>query len=128
MNQFGYLLDTHALLWWLADPEALAPEAASIIRDPGTAIFFSAAGAWEMAIKRSLGRLSFPPDLAEVLEANAIRVLPITLAHALAAGDLPQHHRDPFDRIMVAQSKLEGLALLTRDPLLRAYDIAIVPC
>lgn len=128
MTPRGYLLDTHALLWWLAEPDALAPEARAIIRDAGTAIFFSAAGAWEMAIKRALGRLSFPPDLAEMLDANAIEVLPITLAHALAVGDLPHHHRDPFDRIMVAQAKVEGLALVTRDPLMRVYDIALVPC
>ena len=122
----GYLLDTHVLLWWLAEPERLSAEARAVIADGSNALRFSAAGAWEMAIKKSLGRLDYPGNLAEVLAANRIEPLPVTVADALAVADLPLHHRDPFDRMQIAQARLEGLAIITRDPEFDAYGVKLV--
>ena len=119
----GYLLDTHVLLWWLSDPAKLSSEAREAIRDGLNAVYLSSAAAWEMAIKKALGRLVFPGDLEEVLRAEHIEVLPITLSHALAVADLPLHHQDPFDRMQVAQARLENLVLITRDPKFAQYDV-----
>lgn len=121
-----YLLDTNVLLWWLAEPERLSPEATKVIADGSSALYFSAAGAWEMAIKKTIGRLEYPGNLPEVLAENRIEPLPVTLGHALTVADLPLHHRDPFDRIQIAQARLEGLTIVTRDPEFGVYGVALV--
>ena len=118
------LLDTHALLWWLADDPTLSAEARKAIADAGSVVYVSAASAWEIAIKRSLGKLEAPEELDEALAANAFAPLPITIGHALAAGRLPNHHQDPFDRMLVAQAMAEGLTLVTRDENIAKYDVA----
>lgn len=122
----GYLLDTPVMLWWLAEPERLSAEATRVIADGASQLYFSAAGAWEMAIKKTLGRLEYPGNLPEVLAANRIEPLPVSVAHALAVADLPLHHRDPFDRIQIAQARLEGLTIVTRDPEFEAYEASII--
>lgn len=122
----GYLLDTHVLLWWLSEPERLSQEARSAIADGTREVFFSAAGAWEMAIKRTLGRLDFPANLADVLRGERIEVLRIGLDHALGVADLPLHHQDPFDRVQIAQARIENLTIITRDPQIVAYDVPII--
>lgn len=122
----GYLVDTHALLWWLAEPERLSAEAMRVIADGANQLYFSAAGAWEMAIKKTLGRIEYPGNLPEVLAANRIEPLPVTVAHALAVADLPLHHRDPFDRVQIAQARAEGLTIITRDPEFHAYGSHII--
>jgi PIN domain nuclease of toxin-antitoxin system len=121
------LLDTHVLLWWFSQSLTLKGNVRALIADPATPIFVSSASFWEAAIKRAKGRLTF--DGAELVGAvvqNGLRQLPITTAHALAAGDLPRHHDDPFDRMLVAQALAEGLTLITRDARLRAYQVAVV--
>lgn len=121
------LLDTHVLLWWLADDPLLGDEARRAIRDPSSSVWVSAASLWEISIKSALGHLSVGcDDLASELEAAGLVALPISWHHALAAGALPKLHRDPFDRMLVAQAQLEGLHLVTRDPLVAAYDVAIL--
>jgi len=122
----AYLLDTHVLLWWLADPEQLSAKARTTIAAGSHAIYVSAAAAWEMAIKKGLGRLEFPGNLPDVLRREHIEVLPISLSHALAMADLPGHHRDPFDRIQIAQARLEELTLITRDPRISQYDVEVL--
>lgn len=122
----GCLLDTHALLWWLSDPKKLSEEARAAITDGENPVYVSSAAAWEMAIKKRLGRLEYPTNLAEVLAKDHIAVLPITLPHALAVSDLPVHHQDPFDRMMVAQATIEGLVLVTRDEDIRKYDVRVM--
>lgn len=122
----GYLLDTHTLLWWLSAPEELSTEAHEVIRNGRNAVYLSAAAGWEMSIKKALGRLDFPGNLEEVLRNDHIEVLPITLPHALAVSDLPLHHQDPFDRMQIAQARLEGLVLITRDEKIEQYEVEVM--
>ncbi len=117
------LLDTHALLWWLDDDPRLEQSAADAIAG-AEFVAVSAASAWEIGIKQSIGKLSGPDDLPAELATNGFTELPVTVAHALAAGGLPPHHADPFDRMLVAQSRMEGLTLVTRDDRLVDYGIA----
>lgn len=122
----AYLLDTHVLLWWLSDPSQLSTDARKAIADGANSIYLSAAAAWEMAIKKALGRLEFPSNLEQVLQDDHIEVLPIGLSHALAVADLPVHHQDPFDRMLIAQAQIEGLILITRDAQIAAYDVEVL--
>ncbi len=124
------LLDTHAFLWWNADAPQLSITAKAFIRDSRNEVFLSAVSAWEIAIKFSKGRLELPetPDryVASRLSDNGFSPLPIQLSHAFEIFKLPDIHRDPFDRLLVVQSQLEGLPLLTADQELRQYDIDII--
>ena len=118
------LLDTHALLWALADPDELSVRARSLIVDPKSVVFASAVSAWEIAIKKRLGKLKAPDDLLEQLEAHRFTTLDIRFSHALAVESLPGIHDDPFDRLLVAQAQIERLTLVTRDTRIRRYRIA----
>ncbi len=122
------LLDTHALLWWLEDHPALSRAAYAAIADRETTVAVSAASVWEISTKQKLGRLRIPvDDVVGSLAANRLDGLPITPEHAWAAGQLPLRHRDPFDRMLVAQAQLEGLTIVTRDPEIARYQVAILP-
>lgn len=120
------LLDTHVLLWWLANDPALTEETASIIARQDSVVFVSAATAWEIAIKQSLGRLEAPSDLERQLELNRFEPLSITVGHAYSAGTLPRHHEDPFDRMLVAQAMAEGLTVVTNDARIPRYGVPVV--
>jgi PIN domain nuclease of toxin-antitoxin system len=120
------LLDTHALLWWLADDPALSPPARAAIAAGQTRVFVSAASAWEMSIKRAQGKLDSPEDLEAELVQQRFQPLPITIAHALAAGRLPRHHGDPFDRMLIAQAQLHQLTVVTHDPRFPLYGVPIL--
>jgi PIN domain nuclease of toxin-antitoxin system len=120
------LLDTHALLWWLADDPALGEGAREAIAEGENVVAVSAASGWEIAIKRALGKLEAPDDLEEQIDANDFTVLPITLADGLTAGSLPRHHDDPFDRMLVAQARLRGLAIVSRDVRFAAYGVEVL--
>lgn len=120
------LLDTHALLWWLNG--SLRPEVAEQVADPSTYVAVSAVAVWEIEIKRALGKLLAPPGVAAAVIDDGFESLPITLAHAELAGSLPPHHRDPFDRMLVAQCALEGHSLVTRDPIFDAYGTPTLAC
>lgn len=118
------LLDTRLLLWAAGEPDKLSARARTLMEDPDNVLVFSAASLWEITIKTGLGRADFQVDphlLRRGLIENGYEELPITSQHALAVGHLPDVHRDPFDRILVAQAMVEGLLLLTRDPLVKAY-------
>lgn len=122
------LLDTHVALWWLSDPERLEGEALSAIREPGNMLFLSAAAVWEVVIKAASGRMPPPPGHFEAAAAQAgLAELPIGWRHCRRAASLPPLHRDPFDRIMVAQAQEEGMVIATRDPLIRQYSVAVLP-
>ena len=124
------LLDTHTFLWWIANDPQLSPSARQIMEDANTEPLLSAVSGWEIAIKSRLGKLKLPADLqgfvAEQLRINAIQVLPIQMTHALHVFTLPDHHRDPFDRMLVAQSQLEQLPILTCDPQIARYAVTVM--
>jgi PIN domain nuclease of toxin-antitoxin system len=124
------LLDTHVLLWWLKDTGRLGAETRQLIRSPATSIWVSAASIWEISIKAALGRLELREPFTEVmpreLERQGFRPLPITFQHALAVRNLPLHHADPFDRMLIAQAQCEDLTLVTSDPRIRDYDIRTI--
>jgi PIN domain nuclease of toxin-antitoxin system len=120
------LLDTHVLLWWLADDENLSPAHRAMIAQPDNELFVSAMTVAEVAIKASLGKLQAPAGLGEVLRETGFRELSFTAAHAEVLRELPWHHRDPFDRMLVAQAVAEHLDLLTADPRLREYPLTCV--
>jgi PIN domain nuclease of toxin-antitoxin system len=117
------LLDTHTFIWWDSNPSALSAKAQALCRDPANILMFSVVSAWEMQIKAHLGKLTLARPLAELVAdqqaSNGMAVLEITLAHVLALDPLPAVHRDPFDRLPVAQANAEGAALLSRDPIFR---------
>jgi PIN domain nuclease of toxin-antitoxin system len=118
------LLDTHLLLWAAGEPERLSTTARRLMRDSGNTLLFSAASLWEIAIKRKLGRNDFKADprlLRRGLLDNGYDELPIGSDHAIAVDDLRPLHKDPFDRILIAQAMVEGILLLTADPLLGKY-------
>lgn len=116
------LLDSHVVLWWLEDNKALGPKSRDLITSADEA-FVSAVTPWELGIKRSLGKLSMPDGLNEVLETDGFTSLPITASHAELAPALPAIHRDPFDRMLIAQAQLEVLMFVTADTALAKYDV-----
>ena len=121
------LLDTHALLWWLSDDLRLSRPARSAIADPANQLMASAAVGYEIAYKQNLGRLpALPEMLPERLRREGIGTLPITLDHAIAAAALPGPHRDPWDRIMIAQARAEGCRVVTLDRVFSDYEIPVL--
>lgn len=124
------LLDTHALLWWLFDDPRLSETSRKAIADPDNEIIVSAASGWEIATKHRIGKLpeagDVPTALPRYLRKARFIVLPVSLEHALTAGTLPGPHRDPFDRMLIAQTRLEGLSVVTVDPVFRDYAVAVV--
>jgi PIN domain nuclease of toxin-antitoxin system len=120
------LLDTHAFLWWLADARELGGKAREEIASGGNVIFVSAASAWEIAVKRAAGKLEAPGDIAGWIEQSNFAPLPIEVEHAVASAELPRHHGDPFDRLLVAQARLEDLALVARDDQIDKYDVTVI--
>jgi PIN domain nuclease of toxin-antitoxin system len=121
------LLDTHALFWVLLEPGKIPATLRATLEDSANLVFASAASAWEMAIKQAAGKVSFPFDeLDAALRRSALLELPVTMRHAEAAAWLPPLHRDPFDRMLVAQAQIEGLSLVSRDPAVRQYQVTVV--
>jgi PIN domain nuclease of toxin-antitoxin system len=119
------LLDTHVLLWWFAG-ERLVPEAKRLIAAPDSDVFVSAAGLWEAEIKAQMGKLTVGGDLAAQVAHDGFIELKVSFAHGVAAARLPPHHRDPFDRMLVAQAQLEGLTIVTRDPVFDNYAVSVL--
>lgn len=123
------LLDTHAFLWWIGDDPRLPDRARSAIGNGANEVFFSVVSAWEIAIKTGLGRVEVPQSLedfvTEQVRVNGFEVLPVHLRHALAVSSLPALHRDPFDRMLVAQGMQEGLTLVTGDAEIARYGAEV---
>lgn len=122
----GALADTHALLWWLSDDPRLSQRARELIGSGERQIHFSAASVWEAEIKVASGKLAVPEDLLQALEAEGFEELPMLARHARAAARLAPNHRDPFDRMIAAQARLEGLPVITRDPKIGDYDVELL--
>lgn len=124
------LLDTHVLLWWLTGDPRLSPRAHQLLRDGSNEVHLSAVSVAEMAIKAAKGRLELPIPVdalvADIVEQDGFMPLPITVSHAAALESLPDHHRDPFDRLLVAQARVEDMGLLSADPQLRAYEVDVI--
>lgn len=121
------LLDTHALLWWLnGDP--LVPEARNAVADPTNRVCVSSASIWEIAIKQALGKLEVEGSIAAAAIEDRFEPLPVSFEHAEAVSRLPGHHRDPFDRLLVAQAQTEALTIVTRDERIPAYDVPTLAC
>jgi PIN domain nuclease of toxin-antitoxin system len=121
------LLDTHVVLWWMAgETDRLGQQAAETIAAGKARILISAVVVWEVAIKRRLGKLDAPADLLEQLERAGVDMLPITARHADRVGTLPMHHRDPFDRLLIAQAEVESFTLVTADDCIDDYEVEVV--
>jgi PIN domain nuclease of toxin-antitoxin system len=124
-----HLLDTHVWLWWYLEPERLEAKTLRFLEDGNAELFFSAVSIWEIAIKYRLGKLKLdtaPEDLLPAeLARDTIQILPISMAHALRAGALPQHHQDPFDHMLIAQAQLENMVLVTADTHFADYQVRL---
>ncbi len=124
------LLDTHVLLWWHDQPARLTETAYDAINDLGNDVFISVVNGWEIQIKAQLGKLTLPKPLHIILQeeqtTNGFRLLPVTIEHVYALDSFPLHHRDPFDRLLIAQAHQEGLTLVTHDPKLSPYSVSLL--
>jgi PIN domain nuclease of toxin-antitoxin system len=126
-----YLLDTHVWLWMQATPERLSAPTRHLLEDTTNELLLSAASAWEIAIKHRIGKLPLPEEPAtyvpDRLRRSGVLSLPVELAHVLRTSSLPDHHQDPFDRVLVAQAQLLEIPIITVDPKLHAYDVETLP-
>jgi PIN domain nuclease of toxin-antitoxin system len=126
----GALLDTHALIWWVTGDERISPRLRGLLGDPETDVYVSAATAWEIATKTRIGKLGGPQallrDFVEAIDLLGFRPLPVTLRHGWEAGRLPGAHRDPFDRMLAAQARAEGLSLVSIDQAFEALGVKTV--
>lgn len=120
------LLDTPVLLWWLGDSSQLSSKAKKCIIDGENDIYLSSVSIWEMRVKESLGKLSMPKKLLAVVQKQGILSLEMTWGHADAVKTLPYHHKDPFDRLLVAQAQVEGLSIVTKDEMIKKYGVATI--
>ena len=120
------LLDTHVLIWWTEDSPLLGADVRAMIADPRNELLISAASVWEIAIKRALGKLSFPYNIGDTIRREGLKELPVTSFHAEQAGGLPRHHGDLFDRMLVAQAQAEGLIIVTEDPIIARYGVRTI--
>lgn len=123
----NYLLDTHTFIWWLDNSGQLSSNVKSIIADSDNRIFISHASQWEISIKVVIGRLVFPLDKLELeVEENGFELLGITTQHIIQTSNLPMHHRDPFDRMLIAQAQSESLIILSKDQVFPEYDVKLL--
>ena len=120
-----FLLDTNAFLWWRDDSPRLSPRASEEIGDPDNDVYISISSLWEIAIKRKLGKLRFPEPFDQVMAEEGFNLLTVGYLHLDALSDLPLHHRDPFDRLLIAQSIAENVAVVTNDPKFALYDVRV---
>jgi PIN domain nuclease of toxin-antitoxin system len=124
------LLDTHVLLWWHDQPAQLTEIAYDTINDLGNDVFISVVNGWEIQIKAQLGKLTLSKPLRVILQeeqaTNGFRLLPVTIEHIYTLDSFPLHHRDPFDRLLIAQAHQEGLTLVTHDPKFSTYPVSLL--
>jgi PIN domain nuclease of toxin-antitoxin system len=124
------LFDTHAFIWWDSEPSRLSRRVLALCEDRTNTLLLSVASVWEMQIKLQLRKIELAAPLEELVqrqqEVNGVEVLPVTLNHVLALRDLPPHHRDPFDRLLIAQSNVEKAGLVTNDPMIAKYAVDLV--
>jgi PIN domain nuclease of toxin-antitoxin system len=121
-----FLLDTHILLWFLENDPKLSAQIREVINNPENLVFVSVISAWEISIKQSLGKLIAPSNLEEALRFSDFEVLSMTLAHGIRVADLPMHHKDPFDRMLISQALVEDLTIVTVDEKFKFYDVPLL--
>jgi len=121
------LLDSNALLWFIAEPAQLARRARDILSEDNTEAFVSVASLWELSIKAGLGKLTLPPDLLDLIADSELALLAIEPRHAMRVAHLPRLHGDPFDRLLIAQAIIEDLVVVTRDRTFAAYGLPVIP-
>jgi PIN domain nuclease of toxin-antitoxin system len=121
-----FLLDTHILLWFLENDSKLSTQVREVITNPENLIFVSAISAWEISIKQSLGKLIAPSNLEEALRFSRLEVLEMKLVHGIKVADLPMYHKDPFDRMLIAQALVERLSIITVDGKFKFYDVPLL--
>lgn len=126
MSSSRYLLDSHVVLWALTDPAHLSQESRDVILDQGNDILFSPIMAWELLSESVARKLKLPDDFMEYVQNARFTELPIRSAHAVLVSTLPLHHKDPFDRMLVAQAQAEGLTIVTRDKSISLYDVPVL--
>lgn len=122
----SFLLDTHILLWFLENDPKLSNQVRQVITNPKNLIFVSAISAWEISIKQFLGKLIAPSNLEEALRFSRLEVLAMILVHGIKVADLPMHHKDPFDRMLIAQALVEGLTIITVDQKFKFYNVPLL--
>lgn len=124
------LLDTHTFIWWDSEPAKLSPQVLALCQDRTNSLLLSVASVWEMQIKLQLGKLKLDRPLAEIIESqqqrNNIEILPVLLTHVLVLQSLPAHHKDPFDRLLIAQANVEEAALASSDPVFAKYIVNVL--
>ena len=124
------LFDTHAFIWWDSNISRLSPKALELCQDPENSLLLSTASIWEMQIKYQLGKMKLKLPLNDIVEAqqeaNGIEILPVIPPHVFALGELPFHHRDPFDRLLIAQANVEKAVLLSCDPIVQQYPVKVI--
>ena len=120
------LIDAHVLVWWLAEDQTLPPDVRSAMADPANDVIVSAATVWELAIKRAKGKIRIPSDLTVAIAAVGFSSVPVTSEDAETAAELPPHHQDPFDRLLVAQAQRVGAVLVSRDAAFDAYGVDVL--
>lgn len=120
------LLDTHVFIWWMSGSANLGSMAIKQISDPENKVFISAVSVWEMMIKRQLGKLECPDNLDSIIEELGFEQLDISAQHAVQTDHLPMHHKDPFDRMLIAQSQVDGLQIITKDERFSDYQVSLI--
>ncbi len=121
-----FLLDTQIFIWWMEDKKRLKENIKNILSDSSNSVFLSVTSVWEMAIKLKLGKLKLPKDWKQTIKNCRFEILPVNFEHALALEELPLHHKDPFDRMLIAQAKVENCTLITVDQKIQKYKIPVV--
>ncbi|MCK4541558.1 MAG: type II toxin-antitoxin system VapC family toxin [Spirochaetales bacterium] len=120
------LLDTHIILWWLSDDAQLSADHRDLLSDTGNLCLISSASIWEISIKQGLGKLKIPSNFLDVLKTQGFSELSVTWEHSKRVTDLPMHHRDPFDRMLIAQAQIEKLVLLSVDEQIKKYNVKVI--
>ncbi|MEK7572212.1 MAG: type II toxin-antitoxin system VapC family toxin [Patescibacteria group bacterium] len=126
MENKSFLIDTHIFIWWMENSKNLSSEIKQLLQDPQQKVFLSVVSIWEMLIKQSKNQLRLPKDMEEGVIESGYTILPIAFPHAIGLKDLPLLHTDPFDRMLIAQAKVEGLTLITADKKIWQYDLSLL--
>lgn len=122
----SYLIDTHIFIWLMENNKKVSGQIKALLQSPTVDVFISIASVWEMVIKQTKGKLKIPEDIKGGIRSSGLTILPIEISHALQTGKLPNYHHDPFDRMLISQTKIENLTLITADPKIWKYKIPII--